>query len=132
MKKITDERLLVKRKKDTGILYYIQSFFLIIAIIIESIRHGFTSEYTLPLLCIFLLSIIISTFQELTLSTELEDNKRKSIISLSITFAILFIVFGVIYPPFIKGSMSPTIYFGTMYGSFIVVYIISLIVILKK
>lgn len=76
--------------------------------------------------------LLLSTFQELTLSTELEDNKRKSIISLSITFAILFIVFGVIYPLFIKGSMSPTIYFGTMYGSFIVVYIISLIVILKK
>ena len=110
----------------------IQSFLILIGIAVQSILHGFESGYTLPLVAIFLLTIAISALQEMGITVDVKGNKHKNLVVLSVTFAILAIIFLVLYLTVIKTDMTPLVYFGSVYGSLIVVFAISVMIVLKK
>lgn len=121
-----------KRRRNNSNLFYIQSFLILVGIAVQSILHGFESGYTLPLVAIFLLTIAISALQEMGITVDVKGNKHKNLVVLSVTFAILAIIFLVLYLTVIKTDMTLLVYFGSVYGSLIVVFAISVMIVLKK
>ena len=121
-----------KRRRNNSNLFYIQSFLILVGIVVQSILHGFESGYTLQLVAIFLLTIAISALQEMGITVDVKGNKHKNLVVLSVTFAILAIIFLVLYLTVIKTDMTPLVYFGSVYGSLIVVFAISVMIVLKK
>ena len=121
-----------KRRRNNSNLFYIQSFLILVGIVIQSILHGFESGYTLPLVAIFLLTIAISALQEMGITVDVKGNKHKNLVVLSVTFAILAIIFLVLYLTAIKTDMTPLVFFVSVYGSLIVVFAISVMIVLKK
>lgn len=83
-------------------------------------------------MAIFLLTIAISALQEMGITVDVKGNKHKNLVVLSVTFAILAIIFLVLYLTAIKTDMTPLVYFGSVYGSLIVVFAISVMIVLKK
>lgn len=117
-----------KRRRNNSNLFYIQSFLILVGIAVQSILHGFESGYTLPLVAIFLLTMAISALQEMGITVDVKGNKHKNLVVLSVTF----IIFLVLYLTVIKTDMTPLVYFGSVYGSLIVVFAISVMIVLKK
>ena len=83
-------------------------------------------------MAIFLLTIAISALQEMGITVDVKGNKHKNLVVLSVTFAILAIIFLVLYLTVIKTDMTLLVYFGSVYGSLIVVFAISVMIVLKK
>ncbi|MDU8979447.1 MAG: hypothetical protein E7H42_04960, partial [Lactobacillus paragasseri] len=102
-----------KRRRNNSNLFYIQSFLILVGIAVQSILHGFESGYTLPLVAIFLLTIAISALQEMGITVDVKGNKHKNLVVLSVTFAILAIIFLVLYLTVIKTDMTLLVYFGS-------------------
>lgn len=131
-KAVTTNKVREKRRKNNSNLLYIQSFLILVGIVVQSILHGFESGYTLPLVAIFLVTISISAFQEMGITVDFKGNKHKDLVVLSGTFAVLASIFLVLYFTVIKADMTPLVYFGSMYGSLIFVFVVSVIIVLKK
>ena len=92
-KAVTTNKVREKRRKNNSNLFYIQSFLILVGIVVQSILHGFESGYTLPLVAIFLLTISISAFQEMGITVDFNGNKHKDLVVLSVTFAVLAAIF---------------------------------------
>lgn len=102
MKKFsTDERLMLQKLKNYKLLFFIQTFLIIIFLIINLIKTQFDISKSKELLMIFLITIIFNSILEMSVSKDLSDNFKKNIKSvifglllytLSAMAAILFFV----------------------------------------
>lgn len=62
-KAVTTNKVREKRRKNNSNLFYIQSFLILVGIVVQSILHGFESGYTLPLVAIFYLLFLYPHFK---------------------------------------------------------------------
>ena len=97
----TDERLMLQKLKNYKLLFFIQTFLIIIFLIINLIKTQFDISKSKELLMIFLITIIFNSILEMSVSKDLSDNFKKNIKSvifglllytLSAMAAILFFV----------------------------------------
>lgn len=80
MKKIsTDERLMLQKLKNYKLLFFIQTFLIIIFLIINLIKTQFDISKSKELLMIFLITIIFNSILEMSVSKDLSDNLKKNI-----------------------------------------------------
>lgn len=92
MKKITDERLILKNLKNIRIAYAIQTLGILGILGYDWITKGSEEMFKNPLWFVFMLSITVVSFFSMTISVDHEVQKRAPKKSLLISIAIIAII----------------------------------------
>ncbi|MDQ0163456.1 hypothetical protein [Bacillus alveayuensis] len=77
MKKITDERLLIKNLKNIRIAFVIQSVGIIGILLYDAITKGITSMTHQPLWIVFMITSIVLGYLQMSISIDYENPSKK-------------------------------------------------------
>ncbi|RST60318.1 hypothetical protein D5F11_007700 [Siminovitchia terrae] len=77
MKKITDERLMIKNLKNIRIAFFIQSLGVIGILLYTAIKHGISGMTSQPLWIVFMLTAIVLGYLQMSISIEHENPDKK-------------------------------------------------------
>lgn len=95
---LNDERLDLQKLKNYKLLFFVQTFLIIILLVINLIKNKFDIFYSRELLIVFFATLIIHSILEMSVSKEISDDFKKNIKSvllglLIFTLSVVVIVF---------------------------------------
>ncbi|GAW65102.1 hypothetical protein [Ligilactobacillus acidipiscis] len=128
-KEIKDERLQTKRLKNTKNLFIIQNILILGFIVVQTIYNGYSSLSKNPLLFIFLVTSVIMSFQEMTITRD--TTKKNPLIPIAIGLFSIVIVATIVFFVFIP-KVNAYVYFGTLVLSIILVFLLSLFILKRR
>lgn len=131
--KLTDERLKIKRLKNTRILFNIQTSLIIATIIFQTVLKGISSLQKNPLMFIFLITTVIMSFQEMGISKDTTVIPTRSLLSVGKGLLSVLIVGIIVFFFFNRdGSNNALLYFGIFTVAILFVFIVSTFILKRK
>lgn len=99
IKKINDERLLIRNLKNIRIAYIVQTLGIIAILAYDLITKGVDGMTNNPLWLVFLVTMVVSAYLSMSISVEYENRKKpvkKGFMISLVVLTLLSIVFGVL------------------------------------
>lgn len=92
MKKIRDERLILKNLQNIRIAYIIQTVGILGILGYDLVTKGLDGMRENPLWLVFIITTVISTYFSMSISADHEDNKKSPKKSLNISMIVLVVI----------------------------------------
>ncbi|WP_080844151.1 hypothetical protein [Cytobacillus gottheilii] len=92
MKKITDERLIMKNLKNVRIAFAVQSLGIFAILFYEFLQGGIDQMRDNPLWLVFMVTVIVLAYLSMNISVDSESNLKKSNHSLQISAIVTLLI----------------------------------------
>lgn len=115
MKKIVDERLMIKNLKNIRIVYLLQTLGIIGILAYDTMTKGLDSMLNNPLWLIFMITTAISAYLSISISVEYENVKKSPKRNLGFSIMILLLI-STIIGFFVSKSSGYSLKDGVIFG----------------
>lgn len=92
MKKLTDERLMIKNLKNIQIAYFLQTLGIIGILAYEAVTKGWNAMLNDPLWLLIMTTTVVSAYQSISISVEYENVKKSPKRNLGFSIIVLFLI----------------------------------------